>query len=327
MIWDDAVLEEVNNNLNAGSTYRLEAARLSIRDNWPDRISGEQLRSAVRRYRRRAEARYVPVNTAVAPKPLRAPEPVDYRVVREVTFGALGDTHLCSNYARQDILDSLYDMYADRSITRVYHTGNYVDGEASFNASSIHVRGVDNQCQYFIDHYPFREGIDTYYIDGDDHEGWWAQKPGIIAGQHIQDMASRAGRSDLKYLGYMEADVLLFPELQNQSPSMRILHPGGGSTYALSYTSQKIIDSYEDYEKPDVLLLGHYHKASLLPNYRGVLVIQTGCVQEPTPFMRKKRLHADLGGWIVTIGVNQNNRIAKLSAEFISFPMNAWRHR
>lgn len=247
----------------------------------------------------------------------------DADIVTEIVFGALGDSHLCSNYERLDILHQLYDVFEARGVKQVFHTGNYIDGEATFNVQDIHVHGVDAQCQYFVDNYPKRDGITTLYIDGNDHEGWYTKKLGLLTGQHVEDMARRSGRDDLVFLGYMEANVSLFED----GPVVKVCHPGGGSAYALSYTSQKIIDSYEDYEKPDILLIGHYHKASLLPNYRGVTIIQTGCTEEATPFMRSKRLHADLGGWIVTLGINQYNKIARINTEFVTFPMNPWKYR
>ena len=153
---------------------------------------------------------------------------------------------------------------------------------------------------------------------------WYKQKYGLIMGEHVEDTARRNGRKDLVYLGYMERNVVL---TNNSNRIIKVCHPGGGSSYALSHTGQKIIDSYEDYEKPDILLIGHYHKASYLPNYRGVAIIQTGCTQEPTPFMRKKRLHADLGGWIVSVGLDKNDNITGINTEFISYTPRPWQNR
>jgi predicted phosphodiesterase len=99
---------------------------------------------------------------------------------------------------------------------------------------------------------------------------------------------------------------------------LRVLHPGGGSSYAISYTSQKIVESYTGAEKPDILFDGHYHKAGY--NYiRGVHVVQTGCTQDQTPFMRKKRLAAHLGGWIIEFTVDTNGAVIRFKQEWIPF--------
>jgi hypothetical protein len=39
----------------------------------------------------------------------------------------------------------LYDAYAEAGVTDVYHTGNYIDGEAKFNFADIHTHGLDQQ--------------------------------------------------------------------------------------------------------------------------------------------------------------------------------------
>lgn len=239
-----------------------------------------------------------------------------------IKFGAIGDSHLGSNYERNDVLNHIYDVFANEGITDVYHTGNYIDGEARFNFADIHVHGLDNQVAYFVREYPQRAGITTHFIAGDDHEGWYAQKNQLDIGRHTEDMARRQGRADLHYLGYMESDVSLLAG----AVRLRVLHAGGGSAYSISHTSQKIVDGYRDEERPHVLLVGHYHKSEFLPNYRGVYVFQTGTTQEQTPFMRKKRLHADLGAWIVSVTVGENGGM-RVSGEFLSYAPRKWEYR
>lgn len=239
-----------------------------------------------------------------------------------VKFGAIGDTHLCSKYERLDVLSALYDTFASEGITDVYHTGNYIDGEARFNFGDIHTHGMDDQIAYFVKHYPQRQGITTHFIAGDDHEGWYTQKNRIDIGKHTEDMARREGRADLVHLSYMEADIPLL----SGAVKMRVLHAGGGSATSISHTSQKIVDSYSEDEKPHILLVGHYHKSEYLPNYRNVHVFQTGCTQEQTPFMRKKRLHADLGAWIISVCV-QNDGVMRVSGEFLAYHPRKWEYR
>lgn len=192
----------------------------------------------------------------------------------KIRFGAIGDNHLCSNYERLDVLNALYDEFARQKITTVYNTGNWIDGEARFNKHDLHTHGMDKQIAYFLENYPQRKGITTYLITGDDHEGWYSQREGIDVGQIMQMKAELMGRKDLVYIGHMEADVII--KAKKGQTMIRVLHPGGGSAYALSYTVQKIVESYTGNEKPDVLLVGHYHKAEY-SYVRGVHCVQTGC--------------------------------------------------
>ncbi len=258
--------------------------------------------------------------TPQATEPAYTPRTVQ-PMSRTIRFGAIGDSHLCSKYERNDILNAIYDVYASEGIRDVYHTGNYIDGEARFNFTDIHTHGIDNQVQYFIDKYPRRAGVTTHFIAGDDHEGWYSQKTGIDIGKHTEDMARRSGREDLRYLGYMESDVLA-----GGSVPVRVLHAGGGSAISISYTSQKIVDSYRDADRPLILLVGHYHKSEFLPNYRGVYIFQTGTTQMQTPFMRKKRLHADLGAWIVSVNEFDDGSIS-IGGQWLSYASGKWAYR
>ena len=215
-------------------------------------------------------------------------------------FGFTTDNHLCSKYSRLDVLNDLYDWFAEEGVSRVYNAGNWIDGEATFNKFDLMVHGMTPQVRYFVENYPHRPGIVTHYIAGDDHEGWYAQKHGIDIGRYAQQVAQDAGRTDLAYLGYMEAFITLRHLPTGSASRMLVQHPGGGSAYALSYAPQKTVESFEGGEKPAVLLIGHYHKLEF-HNDRNVWVIQGGTTEDQTPFMRKRKIQAHVGGWIVEL--------------------------
>lgn len=213
-------------------------------------------------------------------------------------FGWLGDTHLCSKYERLDVLADLYRRFADADIDRIFHAGNWIDGEARFNKFDLHTHGMDAQVRYFVEKYPRApNGLTTYAVTGDDHEGWYCQREGVDIGKYAENEMKAAGRTDWINLGYMEAFVPLQHATSGKASQLHLVHPGGGSAYATSYTVQKLVESYSGGSKPAVLLAGHYHKLEFI-NIRNVWAIQTGCTQDQTPFARKKRLHYSLGGGV-----------------------------
>lgn len=217
-------------------------------------------------------------------------------------FGLTADNHLCSKYARMDVLNALYDLWEEQGITTVYQCGNMIDGEARFNKGDILAYGIEAQCDYFVEHWPQRKGITTYFVTGDDHEGWYIQREHVDIGQLMHDKATRAGRKDLVYLGHMEHDIVL--QAKHGKAVMRLIHAGGGSAYATSYSVQKIVESYQGGQKPQALLVGHYHKAEY--GYpREVHVVQAAATQDQTPFLRKNKIQSMLGGW--TIGFEQSD--------------------
>lgn len=243
---------------------------------------------------------------------------IDYRKhgSNDIVFGAVADTHIGSKYERIDVLESLYDRFEEEGITTVFHGGNWIDGEARFNRSDIYSYGLGDQVKNFIDKYPHRNGMTTHIISGDDHEGWYVQREKINIGKYMEMTARDNGRTDLIDAGYMERDFNLVQK--SGSATLRLAHLGGGSAYATSYSAQKYMESLQGGEKPQIVLIGHYHKFEY--GYpREVHTIQLGAVQDQTPFMRKRRLQSMLGGCIIRIKQADNGIILSLSVQWMPY--------
>jgi len=231
-------------------------------------------------------------------------------------FGATGDNHLGSKHERLDVLNTLYDVFESEGIADVFNTGNWIEGNCRINYHDVKVFGLDDQVDYWIANYPQRKGITTHYIAGDDHEGWWQRASRIEIGRYAEFKAREAGRSDLHYLGYLEANVEL--KAGTGSAWMKIMHPGGGSAYAVSYTEQKIVESFQGGEKPQILLTGHYHKFN--QGYpREVHTVQTGCTCDQSIFMRKQKIQAHVGGCIVWLNQAPDGTINRFRTEWLPF--------
>lgn len=231
-------------------------------------------------------------------------------------IGAVADNHLNSKFERLDVLHSIYDIFEKEGIKEVYNGGNWIEGDSRFNRYEVKNRGAGKQVDYFLQNYPQRKGIITYYVAGDDHEGWYWQREGLNIGEYAEMKARKIGREDLVYLGYVEADVEL--QAKKGSSIMKIMHAGGGSAYAVSYSPQKMIESFQGGEKPQILLLGHYHKADYFC-YRDVHCVQLGCTQNQSTFMRKKKIQAHVGGWILEFQQAEDGSINRFKAEYLSF--------
>ena len=234
----------------------------------------------------------------------------------EIIFGGVADTHIGSKYERLDVLNSIYDRFEKEGVTQVYHGGNWIDGETKFNKTDIYSHGLGNQVSNFIEKYPQRNGITNYILSGDDHEGWYVQRENINIGQYLQMQAEKAGRFDIIDAGYMERDFEF--KQSGGMATMRLIHAGGGSAYATSYTSQKYVESLQGGEKPQIVLVGHYHKFEY--GYpREVHVCQLGTVCDQTPFMRKRKLQAMVGGCIFRMKQADNGIITSFSVEWMPY--------
>ena len=100
--------------------------------------------------------------------------------------------------------------------------------------------------------------------------------------------------------------------------TLELRHPWDGTAYALSYKIQKMIEAMEADSKPNILAVGHYHKAEYL-FYRNVHCLQTGCFQSQTPYTRGKGISVQLGGWLVTIHVDKSGSIWRFAPEFVPY--------
>src|SRR5579862_567138 len=96
-----------------------------------------------------------------------------------IKFGLTSDNHMGSRYERMDVLNACYDAFAAEGITTVYNCGNYIDGDARFNRHDLNHHGIGNQFHHFMAKFPRRDGMTTYFISGDDHEGWYVQREGV----------------------------------------------------------------------------------------------------------------------------------------------------
>lgn len=253
---------------------------------------------------RAAEARFKEDSPFAAPKDLPPPSNTFGPTIEIVSrpdntflFGAAGDLHAGSKYTRWDVREDLYRQFVDAGAQCNFDTGNWIEGESHFNKYDLEVYGLTQQVKHLAKYHP--KGLPTYAVWGDDHEGWYVQREGIDVGAYAQHIMQEAGH-DWHDLGFMEATIILRNANSGKTQRLAVCHPGGGSAYALSYSIQKIIESLEGGEKPAVGLYGHYHKI-WAGNIRNVWCIQTGTQQDQTPFMRKKRLEAHVGGTLVKL--------------------------
>lgn len=226
---------------------------------------------------------------------------------RVIRFGVVSDCHMGSKWQQLSFLNQLYDVFSDEGISTVYNPGDLVDGYHMHPGHEYEVfkHGADEQEQYVIDVYPFREGIVTKFITGNhDHSH-------IKAGGHDIGRPIAAARPDMIYLGLSNAKVYLTPNC-----TVELNHPLDGASYALSYAPQKTIDAMMGGDKPNILLNGHHHKAFYM-QYRNIHCYESGTICAQTPWMRGKRIAANMGGWIIEVHVAEDGTITRCKGELI----------
>lgn len=233
-----------------------------------------------------------------------------------VLFGAISDTHLGSKEERIDALHTFYREARKSGVRDIFHSGDLVCGQGIYagQEQEIKVFGAYEQAKYVIDNYPREKGVTTHIISGNhDLCGTFYKHAGIdIIGDLIAPK-----RSDFNYLGHFQADSIL------GGIRIRLIHPDGGTAYAISYKPQKIAEQIEGGRKPHILLVGHYHRVEYL-QHRGIHIFQAGCFESQTPFLLRKGISPRVGGWIIEAKVanDKYHTIVKIKSEHIPFYYN-----
>lgn len=234
---------------------------------------------------------------------------IDWNGNQIIRFGLIGDTQMGSKYTQISYLDEFYKICTLQGINHIYHTGDITDGlkMRPGHEYELYCTSADELKDDVIKNYPKYNSITTHFITGN-HDASLYKHIGYDIGQSISNE-----RPDMDYLGRDCAVVHLTPNC-----TLELRHPWDGTAYAISYKPQKMIEAMESDSKPNILAIGHYHKAEYI-FHRNVHCFQTGCFQGQTPFTRGKGISVHLGGWIITIHVDKNGYIQAISPMFIPF--------
>jgi len=227
-------------------------------------------------------------------------------------FGLSSDWHIGSLYHNREALLTFYDQATDRGVKDFYCAGDVLDGHGIYRGQEFELRevGFDRQIDALYEATSrFPKSAKTHFITGN-HDSSFAAKIGTSVGKVIETHCP-----GMHFIGSDSGLVTV----TTKSGDLRIalLHPAGGTAYALSYKSQKIIEAMEGGSKPHILGVGHFHKQEWLPKYRNISAFQAGCFCEQTPFMVRKSLMANVGGWIIEVTLGDlTNRV---KAEVLTF--------
>jgi predicted phosphodiesterase len=227
---------------------------------------------------------------------------------KEVLFTLISDTHIGHECYDPGILE--HAVKNSHDVDFVLHGGDIIEGHYESHRPG-HVfelthLGADEQIKYASEELS-KFGKPLFFIEGNHMANTFYKNSGYDVGKAIADKVPNS-----TYLGIQGGTIKL-----DNGKRIQLIHPDGGSSYAISYKSQKIVESLEGGTKPEFLSIGHFHKAEYL-FYRNVHVIQNGCLERQTAFMRNKGLSAHCGYWKVHMKVNKRG-ISEITPTFYPF--------
>jgi len=228
---------------------------------------------------------------------------------KTVKYGVISDTHMGSIYYDSKLLDDASKKFEEYNVDFVVHVGDicegHYEGYRSGHVFELTHIGGDQQIEYAAKELSkITKNKHLYFITGNHENNTFYKLAGFEIGKTLEHKLENS-----TFLGNAEGEIQL-PNNQK----MLLLHPDGGSSYAISYRSQKIAESLEGGKKPAILHLGHYHKAEYI-FYRNIHIIQSGTLQSQTKFMKGKHLSAHKGFYVVEADVAKEG-IVRIKPEF-----------
>lgn len=224
-----------------------------------------------------------------------------------IRIGVVSDTHICSKFWQPTYLKMAYEHMKSMGVDTVYHAGDITDGFYKDRMEETYAFGADAQVDEVVRRYPRIDGIKTFFITGN-HDYTHMRNGGSDIGRAIANQ-----RNDMIYLGRDFAKIWLTPKVD-----MDIVHPGDGTSYALSYQLQKRINNMSGGRKPKIMISGHYHK-NFHMFYRNIHAVTAASFQAQSDWMRGKAIESDIGFLVLDISINDNGDIIEFVHRYFPY--------
>lgn len=227
---------------------------------------------------------------------------------KHLKIGYLTDTHIGHMKFSEDRLMQAFEEFRKERVDFIVHAGDVTEG-MSHRPGHIYELdhlGYDAQKEYAIKLFSQWTDTDIYAIDGN-HDRWFIKSNGAIIVKDID-----RALENFHFIGHDEGDISL-----GGKTTLKLWHGEDGSSYALSYRLQKIVESLSGGEKPGLMICGHTHKYVKIFE-RNINVISGGCIEAQTSWMRGKRIAAHTGFGIVDVWVADRG-ISKISDTWCPF--------
>jgi len=213
---------------------------------------------------------------------------------QRIRVGAITDTHIGHKRCNPDYIYAAFEEFRKEKVDFITHSGDVLEGMSVRAGHVYELSHIGYEDQKATAVKIFSQWTDTpiYAISGN-HDRWYIKAVGANA---VKDIESEV--KNFMFIGHDEGDI----SLKGQS-ILKLWHGEDGSSYALSYRAQKIIESLTGGEKPGAILAGHVHKFVDIFE-RNIHFTSVGSIERQTKWMRGKRISAHTGFAIIDYWVN-----------------------
>lgn len=233
----------------------------------------------------------------------------EYRLgTNHVKLLVVSDSHIGNMNYDSKLNDYAVKIADKHKVDAILHVGDIADGWYQNRPTQLfemNAIGLDAQMKMAVKELS-KYKQDIYFITGNHEYNSYMRGAGVEFGTVLEDKLGKKAH----FLGNAEGDLVL-----KNGCKIRMVHPDGGSSYAISYKTQKMCESLEGGKKPNVLLIGHFHKAEYL-FYRNIHCIQAGTMESQTKFMKGNSLSAHKGFWLLDIEGNTKGEVTAFTPTF-----------
>jgi hypothetical protein len=196
--------------------------------------------------------------------------------------------------------------------------GDNVAGAYDFLQFELTAHGAREQAYLAAELWPKAHDFPWYFIDGN-HDFTHESKSGYAFGETLVDVAARCGRTDLHYLGPRNATLALNYAKDKPPIKLELWHPGGSAADPTGPIKRKV-DSYGTSNQPNILLVGHYHKA-MYREHRDVHCLATGTFEgKGSEFSKRIAGGPAIGGWLIKMGITEDGVIRHFEPIWHGYP-------
>lgn len=233
-------------------------------------------------------------------------ETVEINGKESINFAVLSDLHLGSIYTSKSFILKIIEEINSLDLDFVILTGDVTEGMSKreghvYELSHI---GYEKQKEYAIE--ILSKIKHKMFVISGNHDLWYYKANGALI---VKDICSNLPNA--KYMGEDFA-TLKIPN----GPDIGLWHGNDGSSYARSYRLQKIIESINVDERPQIILTGHDHKyVSIYTG--GVYGLGCGSIQSQSDWMKGKRLESNVGFILATVEFS-GKTVHRFSHTFVS---------
>jgi len=211
----------------------------------------------------------------------------------EIRFGFFTDTHMSSIYYHEAFLDDFIRTCKKRKAQFCIFGGDLTHGMDAKKYNLLYeLKDIGYAAQKeYAEQQLLKIPFHTYLVSGN-HDRWYES----IGAHIVEDICHDVPNAE--YIGRDEGDIEIGGIL------IRVFHGEDGSSYAVSYRIQKLIESFTGGTKPHVLLMGHTHKQGYFFE-RNIHAVSGGAMSTQSRWMRSKRMANHSGYHFITMTVDE----------------------